>query len=246
MRYLPPLKGSKFVGFLMMLGLGLHSEAKAALVISDGDISSGHYIYDLTYVEMNTSTVFDNDVLSQVRMEVVQEGTDNPNYLSPIRSDNSGYTTAEFTYKFDFTTTSYRPTSVNVYDILTGVWPDGGPHETLTTAYSLDGINYTPIRTLTTVGATSFVFLNSNGTTNVDLSSMPSVFYYKTTFVANDLSFGFGWNGAQWNRTLSDFTPFSTDFTVVAVPEPGAVALLVMGGSLVLVGGLRRKTQASR
>lgn len=246
MQYLPPLKGIQFVGFLMVLGLGFQMGAKAALVISDGDISGGHYIYDLTYAEMNTSAVFNNDVFSQVRMEVVQEGAGNPNYLSPVRNDNSGYTTAEFVYKFDFSTTSYRPTAVAVYDILTAVWPDGGPHETLTTAYSLDGTNYTTIRTLSTVGATSFEFLNSNGTTNVDLSSAPDVFYYKTTFVANDLSFGFGWNGAQWNRMLSDFTPFSTDFTVTAVPEPAPIALLVMGGSLVLLGGLRRKTQATR
>lgn len=224
----------KLVAAVLLLGAPLKSQA--SLVITDSDINANHYLYDLTFNEMANSTVFNADVFSQTRMEVVQEGDGSPNYLSPDRFDNSGYTTAEFTYKFDFSTTSYRPTSLDVYDNLTAAWPDGGPHETLTSAYSLDGVNFTTIRTVTTVGATSFQYINSQGSNTIDLStSTPSVLYYKVTFVANDSTFGFGWNAAQWNRTLSDGTPFSTDFTVAAVPEPSAGALLIGGGLALLV-----------
>ena len=219
----------------LLLGL-LSLQVQAALNINDPDISGGHYMYNLTYSDMNNSTKFDNDVFSQLRMEVVQEGVANPNYLSPIRSDNSGYTTAQFIYKFDFSLTSYLPTSVDIFDHQVAVWPDGGPHETLTSSYSTDGVNYTPIRTLSTDGATSFEFLTSSGTTTIDLSSANTqVLYYKETFVADDLTFGFGWNGAQWNRSASDSDPtFTANFTVAAVPEPSALWLIV-GGLMALV-----------
>lgn len=223
----------------LLLTLGGLSGTQAALVINNGDIVGNHYVYDLTYAEMVGSTVFNNDVLSQTRSQVVQEGPGAPRFVSPDMNDNSGYTSAEFIYKFDFSTTSYLPTSLNIYDSLTAVW-DGGPHETLTTAYSLDGVNYTTIRSLTTVGADSFEYLDSRSANVIDLSSNPSALYYKVTYVANDSTFGFSWNGAQWNRVVDDMTPFTADFTVASVPEPTAGALWA-GAGIFAMFQMRRK-----
>lgn len=228
-------------GFSLLLAITTapQTEARAALVINNSDIVAGHYIYDLTFAETQNSTVFNNDVFFQSRISVMQEGGVT-NFVTPDPSDNSGYTTASLVYKFDFSTTDFRPVSLDLYDNIFAFYHPSVA-ETVVTSYSLDGINYTPIHTASTVGQTTSQ--SANGFVTIDLSSQPTAVYYQVEFTADTSTFGYGYLGAQWNRLEAPSQPFEADFTVVAVPEPATAGLLGLAALICARPFLRRGTR---
>jgi hypothetical protein len=209
--------------------------AYGALMINNADITAGgtEYKYDLSFAEL-TSTNFNNDVFTKSNVEVVAagSGTSERRFVRTV----SGQTSAEFVYKFDFTNTDYRPTSLDLTDVLFvfGVNAADGQTLTGTTAYSLDGTTYNQIRTLSSSKTSNPQNPNSGpGVTTIALPTQPGVVYYK--FTGSVSSGTFPQDAVHWNRMgPSDATRFIADFTVAAVPEPSAAALMLGAGALFL------------
>lgn len=208
--------------------------AHGALTISNDSIVSSHYIYSLNFADLQNATKFDNDIFSKTNVSVFQEGsgTDQRNF---IRAE-VGKTYAELVYKFDFTTTNYRPTELALSDFILVNTATGtlvGKSE-----YSVDGSNWATIRTKTSTGKAE---TSGFGTTSITLSS-PDVVYYRVTFSITDATLAI--NGAQWNRLGSGSgTWFTANFTVTEatpIPEPSTLVLLAGVGVLCLSALYRR------
>lgn len=223
------------------------SSAWAALVIESTDIADNRYSYSLSFADMATSTKFDADVFSQAGVSVGSDGTGagERRYLRA----NAGLTSASFTYKFDFSEAGYAATSVSFGEYLLINNSSIAANESKTTTqWSVDGVEWTDVRTLTRTGSQSTG--TSTGTISVDfaalvgsgaLDALPETVYYRVTFTS--LTGAFILNSQQWNRGGPDQTNFSANFTLAPIPEPSAFALLVGACGLVATCMRRRRGQ---
>lgn len=219
---------------------------QAALTISNTDISGGQYTYSLSYADMAT-TKFTDDVFSRstfgatpsVNTTIAGTGSGERHFVGPVTTINdTNFKSASFTYKFDFSTTSFRPTALSLRDGVYLFSGNGVTAGSVTTEYSLDNVNWTPIRTVSTLDG------SSSGVTSISLSSMPDTVYYRVNFTATSGSFGFGSNAAQWARSASTTSPnpFVADFTVTSsIPEPSTYALLSAMAALTATGFMLRR-----
>lgn len=217
---------------LMVVGLagvlGVASATNAALVITNSDIVSDHYIHSLTFDTMGTSTLTDQAV-SYANIVYYNEG------LTRYFCGNSG-ANGELTFKYDFSSLAYRPTSV--------VFNDGFIDFTNNSAISLksewstDGVNWTPLTSLTGGVNWNGNYSDVSGTYPISLSGLPDTVYYRVTMTKTDGGFGSA-TQTQWSRVnYWNRDGYSANFTVTAVPEPAALGLLGLGGLLAI--GRRR------
>jgi len=209
--------------------------ASAGLVITNANISGGHYVYDLTYAEMGSNTVFSNDVYSTTN--AYAEFLYGAAYVTGPRGGNF----AQFVYKFDFSGTKYVPTRLDLRDrLVIFKTEDPNEHSHLTSAWSIDNVAYTTLHFLDShtysppVGDTGAV------TYAINLPARPPAVYFRVTFENFDAN-GFSLCATEWNRQMSsETTHFRADFTmeIPPVPEPASLVLLGLGCAAVLV---RRK-----
>jgi hypothetical protein len=217
--------------------LAASATASAALVIDDSDISGGHYVYDLSFADLATPTTFNNDVFSQLNVAVGIAGS-GAGERRFVRTTAGTSNTAEFIYKFDFTSTSFRPVSLSLTDIVFafGTNMPSGVNLTATTAYSTDGTNYTTVDTLTATNPNNPS--SSLSPVAINFAGTPDVVYYRTRFTVD--SGNIGQDYGQWDRMgPSDDARFVADFTVV--PEPSTAMLVLVAGAAAL-GFSRRRT----
>lgn len=217
---------------LAVFHLAAVSSSIAALVIGSSDITGGEFSYSLSFGDLANATKFDADVFSQTGVSLGSDGsgTGERRYLKA----DAGLTNASFVYKFDFSSAGYDVTSVSFSEYLlinnSSITTNSS---TTTTQWSVDGVNWTTIRTLSRTGAQTIG--TSVGATNVDfaalvdsdaLDALPNTVYYRVTFTS--LSGSFILNSQQWGRSGPDQTNFSANFTLVsaAVPEPSTYAVL--------------------
>ena len=208
--------------------LTLAAQSQAALIISNADISSGHYVYNLTKTEMDT-TQFWEDWHSSNNIYRLQEGAG----LTAIAAYSWNALSMYITYKFDFSTTDYRPTSANFTSYIqffdTGMTFSSQVSANGTDWYVLDPASGdSRANTLPVTAAT------------VNAAEFPDQLYYQIEIKTNNGE-GFPWIQAQWNRVTSDTDPntFTADFTVVPVPEVASLGLLGLGGMLMMARGKR-------
>ncbi len=213
------------------------SSVQAALVISNGDIVADHYVYQLTYADMANNTKFSADVFTNNQTSVREEAP--VRYVLPT-INNLYRTTSSFSYKFDFSTTEYRPVSLSLGENMYA-FASSDPSVIITSSYSIDnGVNWITLRSITSyISPGVYTNASSGGTTTIDLSSQPVSVLYRVNFAS--VTSGFGWSSvAQWNREDSGYPHFQADFTVV--PEPSTSMLLL--GALLLVALEIRKRHA--
>jgi len=213
--------------------------ANATLIISDANIAEGHYVYDLTFAEMSSNTVFDADVWAQSNVDAFQE---------PISWGGARYVraepgrfTASFTYLFDFSATTYRPVHMDLRDYL-AIFNNEDPDENtvITTDWSLDGTDYNLIQVLETPERPT-VGIGQAGSAVMALPDLPPLIYYRVVMTNGDAD-GFTLVQNQWNRQSlpsGDDRYFRVDFTVVQVPEPTTLNVLALY-SLAVLGRRRR------
>ena len=220
------------------LVLGWSAGALGGLVITDTDIVGGHYVYDLTFGEMDTVTVFEADVWQRVNCTVFKEPWQvYARFVQPTR----GQHTASFVYKFDFSGTDWRPVHMDLQEyVLLVRTEDLNEDSRVVTAWSTDDVAYTTIQTCTSPVAPS-QWANYPATMSVAVPGMPESIYYKVTMNNFD-SNGFSLVQTQWNRQVSTSPPpdgFRVDFTVEKppVPEPAVLGLL----GLAMLGARRRR-----
>ena len=156
----------KFASLLLAVAV-MTSPVYAALIITDGDITADQYTYSLSFADMNSSTKFDNDVFSQSNVTVFQEGSGS-GQRNFVKAD-AGQTAASLLYKFDFSTTSYRPEFVDFTTSLFAV--DNASNTYLMEAeYSTDGLNWNTLRVINT--NTTSGNQTSFGTNSIDLTAL--------------------------------------------------------------------------
>ena len=225
--------------FLLALALGW-SRADAGLIITDADITAGHYVYDLTFAEMADGAVFDADVWIQSNLGVYAEPTSwgGARY---VRAE-TGCFTAGFTYLFDFSNTTYRPVHMDLRESLSMFNNQDSNEDTvITTAWSTDGTNYNTIEVLESPQRPT-VGISQTGSANTALPDLPAIVYYRVTMVNSDAN-GFSFVQNQWNRQgppSGNADHFRVDFTTTQVPEPTTLSLIAFGG-LVLLRRRRHK-----
>lgn len=205
-----------------------------SLVVTDGDIANGRFVYAITNTGANFNVPVANALSSSTSMEFRNEGSAN-NYASYYRA-YGGSTTAQMTLKFDFSQTSYRPTEVTLSDRLHLFNNDNGNSYTLITRWSIDGINWTTIKSLTSTGIGSVI---SDVASNTISLSGADTFYYSFYAVANTGTFPT--NAVEWGRGTSGQSVFSADFNLTPVPEPSTLAFLGLCGGLMLLGMRQRR-----
>ena len=228
-------------GLALLVAVALAwSHANAALIITDADIAAGHYIYDLTYAEMVDGTVFDTDVYAQSNVSVYAEPSSwgGARYVRAER----GYSTAGFTYLFDFSNTAYRPVHMDLRDSLS-MFNNEDPNEdtVITTAWSTDGTNYSTIQVLESPERPT-LGIGQTGSAGIAFTDLPATVYYRVTMVNSD-SNGFSNVQNQWNRQSppsGNANRFRVNFATKHVPEPTTVSLLALGA----LGLLRRRRKA--
>lgn len=230
----------KTSALLFSIGAAGLASANAALVITDTDIAANAYRYSLAYADLATATKFTNDIFASSNVSLNIESPGNPTNERRYIRANGGNTSASFTYAFDFTTTSYRPTSMSVLDYVLVNTGSTTVTATATTAYSFDNITWTTIRTRST-STTNTNSQTSTGTTNISFLETPDVVYYRTTFSITGGTFNA--TGAQWDR-MAPASPaqFDVNFALTAapIPEPSSFALCA-GGLGLGMAALRRR-----
>ncbi|MFA6962116.1 MAG: PEP-CTERM sorting domain-containing protein [Opitutaceae bacterium] len=230
---------------LAALGAVLASSTFASLVIDTSSITGNSYSYSLSFDDLANSTKFNADVFSQSNVSVSADGSGagERRYIAA----STGATSASLVYKFDFTTAGYEASSVSFKDyILLNNTAIPTNSSTATTQWSVDGVNWTNIRTKTATGTQQ----TSNGTTTIDfanlvatsvLTALPDTVYYRVTFTS--LSGTFIVNSQQWDRASPGTSQFTADFTLTSssVPEPSTFALMAGVAGLIFVGVSRRR-----
>jgi len=219
---------------LLAIALSAAAPAFAALSITNGDISGGHFIYDLSFDELANSTVFDNDVFSQSNVSVIQQGTgiNERRYVAA----NTGETSASLVYAFDFSGTSWLPEAVTFKTYLFAV-DDASNTYKIEADYSLNGVDWSLLRVIDTSSTTGNQTTVGDNTLDFSsLGSLPDTVYYRVTYTA--LSGTVQNTHTQWSRSADGQSNFSADFTVI--PEPYTTGLLFGASALVLIVLKRR------
>jgi hypothetical protein len=212
-----------------------------AIVINGGDISAGHYVYDLTFTELADNTVISAAAETITNMTVLSEGTGTGERR--FLRGTVGQTSASFTLRFDFTNSGFRPSSFVLTD---SMLVNNNSVSTIAviglTEYSIDGVNWTALRTKTSNSVTTGSQTSNGTSATQNLATLPDYVLYRVTFTETGGTFTT--NNAQWNRTGPTgfgFSPFLADFTVVAVPEPSSALLLAIGVCAVWPACSRRR-----
>jgi len=223
------MKTSTLALMLTTLPLGMGA-AQAALVINPGDLqptaTGATYTYNLTYDEMATGTVFNNDVFARDGMSYQNEGEWSSNTAHYIRAA-TGWNTAWFTYKFELPATpqGYTISSAAIQD--TFFCTQSG---TLSTAsWSTSNGNWTKIWSLDSNSAVQ----EATNQVTIPLPAGTTTLYYH---VDMQNAGGFWENYAQWNRLWNATSDADHAFqvTLTLVPEPSAALLLLAGAVLAL------------
>lgn len=197
----------------------------AALVISNTDISNDQYSYSLTFSDLLSSgTTFYDEVFSHSGVTVINESTQR--YISTGTTSSSG----SFTYRFDFSTTDYRPTEVSIADRVT-LFNNAPSGAQILVEYRINDGAWVTLSSLTQNGSVQdlnkysspwVVSFDSLG------GSVASTFDYRVSFVGTSTT-----NVSdQWGRSSSSQTPLSITFDVAAIPEPSTAAALMGLGAL--------------
>jgi len=207
---------------VISLGLaGLTSTQAAVLTVAPGDITGGQYNFVIGGTSGNPLSGYDwssttgPGLVSNTNFQYNNEsGTE---YLWAITPGG----TASLTLGWDFSTSGYYPTSVDLTSISVGFGGTGS----WTLSTSTDGVTFTPY-------ATYSDFLNPNPTQTVAITGSPATFYYKVEVAGVGAALQ-----TQWGRNI-DPDSFTASFTVV--PEPATWTLLVLGAIAVMTFRRRR------
>ena len=216
----------------MILAVPMAS-AQAELMIADGDITGGHYAYDLTFAETGDDTVLLADATSVTRLTCYVDNWTPGTTRHEIIADYTNDTSAGLTYVFDFSQTNYRPTAMFLREKFT-LFNNIHGHD-LTRAWSRwssDAVNWATITDFSTPQDTTYggSKLTEYSTTFQDMPAVVSYTMSMTT-LAGDLDGKLTADHNQWNRIDSTNTDaFLVDFTLTEIPEPATLSLLAIGG----------------
>ncbi|AHF94837.1 hypothetical protein OPIT5_28020 [Opitutaceae bacterium TAV5] len=240
------LKALQGAAFLAAASLFLIPAANATILVDSGDITTSGgvstYSFQATGNQLlakpaDSITQVNNAFYSASRIDWRAEGT--ATYFANPWSGG----TSTIILAWDFSSTSFRPESMDVYDRVFMVAAATGV--TVTTAWSDDLATWHDIRAVTSTGTNASSYTT---TPDISLSSfVSSTLYYRVTFeVASDGTYANSGQGTQWGRSGPDQTAFSITFNVAAVPEPATwvaiTGLVVLG----LAGFVRRHRRQSR
>ncbi|EIP99950.1 hypothetical protein OpiT1DRAFT_04483 [Opitutaceae bacterium TAV1] len=228
--------------------------ARAALTINLADITDGTYAYSLSYNKLYpgssndpASTPVSSGIIAQDAFELnnMAQSTDyqsgsNARFGYVRARDVATATTVSLTYKFDFSSLDHSVSEVSFYDYLRLDVPTGGCTNSAVTSYSLNGTDWTQLRSVSV--STGGTRVESRETTIIDFSgsgesALPTVVYYRaefTTTIAGKMQ----WGAVQWARGDSrnpDEESFNATFTLAplgSIPEVSTLAW-VFGISLV-------------
>jgi len=222
---------------LMTLFVTLQAASvQAALVIEEGDITAGHYVYDLTFAETSDNTVLSADAESVTRLTCYVDNW-SATTLHEVIAYYTNSTSAGLTYVFDFSQTDYRPTAMFLREKFT-LFNNVHGHD-LTRAWSgwsTDGASWTTMTDFTTPQNTTY---GGSTLTEYDttFSDMPAVVSYtmSMTTLPGDADGILTADHNQWNRIDStNAGAFLVDFTVVEIPEPASLSLSALAGLALL------------
>lgn len=196
------------------------SSAQAAVVVTNSEIIGGtSYSFNLTGNDLNLANP------SPLKGAYEAATSHDMSYASDpwarwIGCD-VGQTDAILNMCWDFSQSSSRPTSVDLYNNL---FIANGP-STMQLRWSTNGTSWTNFESLTWPGSGVVTY---SGTDTIALGS-PNKFYMQVAGIATDGS-TFKDQGDQWARVgiESPDTAFSAAFTVAAVPEPATAVMLAL------------------
>ena len=219
------LKAATLTALLLPI-LGMHS--MAAVIVTNGDVTGGNYTFSLSYADLAGGAK--TDAASLVKMGLVQEGG-GTRYFGVSGADQN----ASLTYQWDFSSSDYRPTSVDFDSRVTFFF--NNTSTTGTTQWSTNGSSWTTINTVTGTGGV----VDVTPSNSVSLSGSPTNVYYRILFASDAI---FGNNNVQFLRSDVGETRYTADFTVGAVPEPSTAMMLVAGSGICAALFLRRRRAA--
>lgn len=205
-----------------------------ALVVQDSDIADGHFTYDLTYDEMPATTENPTTVAAfaeplESTNNLLFEQTGDIRFLDAnnVSGTESDPATAGFTFKFNFSESGYRPTQLDLRDVIK-LFPTN-ENAQATVEYSVDGDSWTLLRSQVTGDEQDAVQEYS-----IPLSQVDAVWYRVTFTALGDDNYDLRRPNNQWNRIDSNDPYFLADFAVTPIPEPGSFVLFGMGVLIVL------------
>jgi hypothetical protein len=208
--------------------------ANATIAVHDSDIATAEdgtpgYRFSVTGSQLlanpaDGTTQVNGALYSASNIDWRREGT-TTYYANPW----SG-ATGTITLAWDFSDTTFRPGSMEVYDRFFTV--AGASAVTITTSWSGDRSTWTDIRTYTSTGADATSMVTTPG---IELTSLTTgILYYRVTFtVASGGTYANSGQGTQWGRSGPDAEAFGITLKAAAIPEPATTATLA--GLAVLV-----------
>jgi hypothetical protein len=217
--------------------------SQAQVLVDGGDVTGGDtYAFSINADTFSSGGTFaektNGAVVSATGVQYMQEGG-GAQYIYA----NPGGFSGEFVMAWDFSSSGYRPTSVDLSNIVVLL---GG--QTIGSTYvletSTDGVNYTPFLSLTADGNHQIYQPYAN---TVSISGAPATFYQKVVFTAPAPE-GFNDVFSQWGRVDGSSAAtqvYGATFTVAAIPEPSSVALLAGAGGVMLLGRRGRRFSVS-
>lgn len=191
----------------------------AVLIVQDGDVAADHYTFSLTGGNLSSYSAGSNAPGLTANNDFIHYFDSPDNYLWASTTTNA----ADITFGWDFSSSSYRPTSVDLYNVVVIFSPPG----VVTLSTSTDNINFTPYRT---VSNAQFAFA---GTDTISIAPDTTAFYFRVSATTPDPAFGYLQD--QWGRASSANTAFSANFTLKSVPEPGVGSLFLLAFGTMLV-----------
>jgi hypothetical protein len=207
------------------------SVGRAALVIIDANIVANHYVYDLTFNDTATNAVLQSDTSSLTRLTCYVDNW-NPTTLHEVMANYTNSSSAGLGFTFDFSQTGYRPVAMSLRETFT-LFNNIHGHD-LTRAWSrwsTDNSSWTTITDFSTpqTGYGGGTLTNYS----TPIAGKPGVVYYSMSMTTQPGD-GDGILTAdhnQWNRIdSSNAGCYRVDFTLVEIPEPATMSLLLLGG----------------
>lgn len=195
-----------------LVGLFVVNTAHADVIVSQADVIDGAYRFSLGLNDVGPGTnAFDKAVSSRINvLDELETFTGNPTRYVRAAPDSSF---AEFIIRWDFSSTSLRPTGASFDDNLFLFRFDTLDLVQATTAWSIDGVVYSPIKSLESSG----IVVSDQTVNSVTFSSAATEVWYRVTFevLPGDNNGVFDRFQNQWGRS-SDVVP-GLDETVFGV-----------------------------